>query len=238
MNPTNNLTAAKIRRMFLVTALVISPILAFQSSYAGGSVATATLTSGGMTSINILGNQSFTLTLSVTTNFVSSGYTVFYQTTNGQQFFQAVSRTNISPIHPNTGGPVFDDPTTGNAQAFGGDAGRLYWGGNPPTAGGGSSNRFDLGYTGDQFNNQDPGTFGLQTITFNTLNAPIGTYTIFLDNRSIMVDRPVFGDVPMGGMMGPQFTVNVIPEPATIGLAVMGGGMLLVAVWRKRRAQA
>ena len=43
-----------------------------------------------------------------------------------------------------------------------------------------------------------------------------------------------FNDVPMTA----SFTVNVVPEPTTVGLAVIGGGVLLIGAWRKRRAQA
>ena len=226
MKSTTNLTVAKLRKFLLVTALVICPLLAIQSTSAQ-SVATATLTSGGMTSITIGQNGTFVLTLGVTTNFVSSGYTVFYQSASGNGLFQLTGRTNLSPINAVTGGPVFDDPTTSDAVAFGGTAGIL----NP-------SNMFDLGYTGDQTNNQPPGTFLLQSVNVSALNIAPGTYTIFLDNRSIMVDRPVFQDVNMGGPTGPMFTVTVVPEPTTVALAVLGGAALLVFVWRKQHARA
>ena len=218
MKSTTNLTVAKLRKFLLVTALVICPLLAIQSTNAQ-SVATATLTSGGLTSITIGQSGSFVLTLGVTTNFVSSGYTVFYQSANGNGLFQLTGRTNLMPL--------FNDPTTSDAVAFGGTAGVL----NP-------SNMFDLGYTGDQVNNAAPGTFNLQSVNVTALNIAPGTYTIFLDNRSIMVDRPVFQDVNMGGPTGPMFTVTVVPEPTTVALAVLGGAALLVFVWRKRQVRA
>ena len=80
------------------------------------------------------------------------------------------------------------------------------------------ANQFDLGYTGDQINNQPAGTFNLQSIVFNALNAPVGTYTITLD-RAVM-STPLFTDVPMSA----SFTVNVVPEPTTVGLAVSAAG--------------
>ncbi|MEP6821346.1 MAG: PEP-CTERM sorting domain-containing protein, partial [Chthoniobacterales bacterium] len=63
---------------------------------------------------------------------------------------------------------------------------------------------------------------------------------IFLDARSIMTSRTGGGffDVNMGGPSGPQFTVNVVPEPSTVGLAVIGGAALLLVVWRKQRTCA
>jgi hypothetical protein len=239
MNSQINLTAAKVRRIVLIIALVICPLLTFQTGFAQ-SVATATLTSGGMNSITIGQNQQFTLTLGVTTNFISSGYSVLYSIGGGgANFFGIPNVVPATPPHtftPRTNlNPIFNDPTVSDGQAFNGPGGFARF-----TFGlGGNSNQFDLGYTGDQFNNQPAGTFNLQSLVFNALNAPVGTYTIFLDSRSIMVDRfgpPEFNDIPMGGVTGPQFTVNVIPEPATIGLALVGGGMLLVAGWRRRRA--
>ncbi len=242
MKSQANLTFAKLRKFILVTALVICPLLAFQSSNAQTGVASATLTNsmGGGNSISIAAGGSFTLSLAVTTNFISSGYTVFYQSLNGAGNFMLLSRMNTSPISAGTGVNVFNDPTTSDGQAFGGNAGKFMFG---PTS---NSNQFDLGYTGDQFNNQDPGTFNLQNITIMVLaSAAPGTYTIRLDPRSIMTDRfgsgpnPIpFQDVNIGGANGPFFTVNVIPEPATIGLAVMGGALLLLVAVRKHRARA
>ncbi len=217
------MTAANLRRFLLVAALVVCPLLANAQSTATGS-----LTVGGMSSITITGNQQFVMNLGVTTNFPASGYTVFYQTgMNGSGLFQLISRVNTSPINPVTMGPVFDDPTTGDATAFSGTNGILM-----------PSNARDLGYTGDQTNNQPMGTYSLQSITVNTLNAPVGTYTIFLDARTVMTDRTGGGffDVPFGaGRPGsPVLTINVIPEPATVGLAIVGGALLLVVGWRKR----
>ena len=226
MNSQINLTAAKVRRLLLVTALAICPLVASQAVNAQDT-ATATLTSGGANSITITGNQQFTLSLAVTTNFAASGYTVFYQSNNGNGFFQLIGRTNTSPINPTTMMRVFNDPTTPDGVAFGGTAGVL----NP-------TNDFDLGFTGDSFNNQPAGSYSLQMVTVQTLNAPPGTFTIFLDNRSILTSRTGggFNDVNIGGPGGPQFTVNVIPEPTTVGLALVGGAALLVAAYRKKRA--
>ena len=211
-------TIAGLRKLILIAALVVSPLLAFQTGNAQ-SVAIATLTLSGTNSITIGSNGTFTLTLGVTTNFVSGGYTVFYESINGQGLFRLIGRTNLNPI--------FTDPTS--LDPFGGMAGLL----DP-------SNQFDLGYTGDQVNNQVPGTFALQSVDVVMLNAPIGTYTIFLDNRSIMVDRTGggFTDVNMGGASGPIVTIIVVPEPATVGLLVIGGAAVLVVAWCKRRAAA
>ena len=231
MNSLTNLTTAKIRRMFLIAALLICPVLAVQNGNAQGPTATGTLTgSGGSSTINITGNQQFTLTLAISTNFEAGGYTVFYLVSNnGSGLFQIVGRMNLSPMHPATMMPVFNDPTTPDSSAFGGMNGIMdpFAGANPMGS--------DFGYTGDQTNNQPMGSYSLQMITINALNAPVGQYFIMTD-RAIMTDRTGggFEDRPFMTMA----TINVIPEPTTVGLAVIGGGMLLVAGWRKRRARA
>ena len=234
MKTQTNLTVAKLRKFLLVTALVICPFLALQSGNA--QVATATLTSGGMTSISITQGGSFTLTLGITTNFISSGYTVFYQAGNaaGASGFRLLSRVNLSPINGVTGTNVFSDPTTSDSVAFGGLNNGGFLTGTVPR-----SNQFDLGYTGDQTNNQAAGTFTLQSVTIMAfMNLAPGVYTFGLDSRSIMTQAGTFMDINMGG--NPIFTVTVtaIPEPATVGLFVVGGALLLVFAWRRQRAQA
>ena len=219
MNSQLNLTT-KLRRLVLVAALAVS-FIALQSGLAQSVANPNLFTGANQHSITIGNSGSFTLTLGMTTNFISSGYTVFYTMGGGSGLFQIVGRVN------NNG--VMTDPTTSDAVALAGTAGVL----NP-------TNDFDLGYTGDQVNNQPAGTFNLQTLTINTLNAPNGQYTIFLDPRGVMTDHSTpttFEDVAFTGG-SPVFTVNVIPEPATIGLAVMGGAMLLVVARRKLASRA
>lgn len=239
MNSHINLTTATVRRMLLIAALVICPFLTINRSDAQSTV-TATLTSGttgtGPNSITITQNQVFTLTLRVTTNFVSSGYSVFYAIGNGGAnffgFANAVDNPPGGPVEftPRTNQqPIFGDPTTGDLAAFNGPGGFARFNFGP----GGNRNQFDLGFTGDQTNNAAAGTFNLQSLQFTALNAAPGTYTISLSN-AVMTDRTGggFDDVPFTA----SFTVNVIPEPTTVGLAVIGGGVLLVGAWRKRRA--
>ena len=218
MNSLPNLTSAKVRRFFLIAALVICPFLAMQS----GNAQTVTATLFGSTSpsgpfssstITITQNQTFYLQLQITTNFISSGITFFVQSNNGSGLFRVVARDM-------TGNP-YPDPTTDDATAFGGDAGLL----NPV-------NDFDLGSTNNGSTTDPAGTYTIAILTFNTLNAPVGTYTIFTD-RGIVTDRTNngFEDRAFTAMA----TINVIPEPTTVGLAVIGGGMLLVAGYRKHR---
>ena len=219
MNSLTNLTSAKVRRFFLIAALVVCPFLAVQSGNAQTPTVTATLFAGNSaagpfnSSISITQNQQFFLRLQINTNFISSGITFFLQSNNGNGLFRLTARDmSMSP---------YPDPTTDDATAFSGDAGLL----NPV-------NDFDLGGTNNGSATDPAGMYTIAIFTINTLNAPMGTYTIVTD-RGIVTDRTG------GGFEDRAFTamatVNVIPEPTTVGLAVIGGGMLLVAGYRKHR---
>ncbi len=215
-NPSNPAITI-LRKVILFTFLVIGPFLASQTGHAQ-SVAIATLTSGGLNSVTIGSSGTFTLTLGVTTNFPCGGYSVLYQSNNGQGLFEITGRTSLDPIFPF---PIIDPipfPVVLNP-----------------------STMFDFGAdSGNPSITQPPGTFDLQAVTISALNAPIGTYTIFLDDRSILTDRTGggFNDVPIGGVTGPMFTVIVVPEPTTTGLLLMAGVVGSVLAWRKRRAAA
>jgi hypothetical protein len=214
--------------MLLIGALAACSAIA---SNASAQTATGSLTSGGNNSITIGQNQQFTLTLAVTTNFVSSGYSVFYSIGGGGQNFFGIPNF-VAPGTPRTNlSSVFTDPTTSDAAAFNGPGGFARFTFGPSS----NSNQFDLGYTGDQINNQAAGTFSLQSLLINSLNATPGTYTITL-NRAIMTDRTGggFNDVPFNA----TFNVTVVPEPSTVGLAIIGGVALLVVGYRKQRARA
>ena len=218
MKTQTNSTFAKLRKFLLVTALVIAPLLAVQTGNAQNTVTATLTTTGGLNSISITQGGSFTLTLGVTTNFITLGYTVFLRSTDGSGLFQLNARTNLDAA-------FFPDPTTSDALALGNPAGIL----NP-------SNARDLGYTGDTINNQPAGTFQLASYTIANIGLMTpGVYHIFLDTRSIMTNA-AFMDVSMGG--NPQFTITVlpVPEPTTVGLAILGGAALLVVARRKLRA--
>ena len=163
---------------------------------------------------NIGNGQPFTLTLSITTNFVSSGLTFFLQSSNNASgLFRIVSRDmSMSP---------YSDPTTSDATAIGGDAGLL----NPV-------NDFDLGATTDGFNNAPPGTYTIATLTFAGVNLAPGVYNIF-------TDRGVVSQAIGGGFVDRPFTASasfVVPEPMTISF-VVAGGLLLAAVARRRGSE-
>ena len=183
------------------------------SARAQSPMVTASLIgSNGTSTINITGNQSFTLTLMITTNFPSSGITYFLQSNAaGSGFFRIVARDT-------TGSPYPAPPLVCN-----GDACLL----NPV-------NDMDLGGTTNGSATVSAGAYTIETFTFNTENAPVGQYTISTD-RGVITDRTG------GGFEDRAFaasaTINVIPEPNSVGLALMGGAGLLVMVWRRKRAQ-
>ena len=214
MNPPTNLIACQFRRLLLVTALVVCGLLAAESGRAQAPVVTATLTgSNGSSTVNITSNQSFTLTLRITTNFASSGITYFFRSNPaGSGLFRIVARDTTGSPYPappldcsGPGDPCLLDPVNDN----------------------------DLGGTTPNADPVPPGTYTIATFTFNTMNAPIGQYTISTD-RAVVTDRTG------GGFVDRPFTatatINVVPEPGTVGLALLGGAVLLMA-WRRQRTR-
>jgi hypothetical protein len=215
MNTVTTSSAAKVRRMLFVIALVVCPLLTSGLSNAQTVTASLFQTGTGLTTFSILPNQTFQLTLQVTTNFISSGVTYFFNNPQfaGSPFFQITARDMSMNPYP--------DPTTDDATAFGGNAGLL----NP-------FNDFDLGSTNNGSATDPAGTYTIGILTFHAMNVfPPGPFTIATD-RGIITDRTggQFNDVPFSAFV----TINFIPEPTTVGLAVIGGAGLLVAAWRKR----
>ena len=80
-----------------------------------------------------------------------------------------------------------------------------------------------------------PGSYFINTLTLTITGRWQGqTYHIVRDPRDIIADAN-FADVSLALN---TVTINIVPEPATTGLAVLGGVMLLGFVWRARRAMA
>src|SRR3954452_14410023 len=119
MNSQTKLAAANVRRMLLIIALVVCPLLT--SGLSNGQTVTATLTQTGtgLPTFTIPANGTFQLTLQVTTNFISSGVTYFFNNPQfaGTPHFQITARDMTLNPYP--------DPTTDDATAFGGSAGLL-----------------------------------------------------------------------------------------------------------------
>jgi hypothetical protein len=92
MKSLSNLTSAKVRRFFLIAAVVVCPFLAVRSGQAQATVNASLFGPNGSSTVNIMQGQSFTLTLQITTNFISSGITYFLQSNNGNGFFRIIAR--------------------------------------------------------------------------------------------------------------------------------------------------
>ena len=211
MNRQIDLSAARLRTMLPVAALVVCVLLAPESGRAQ-SVVMATLTgSNGSSAITITSNQTFTLTLSITTNFPSVGIAYFLASNAAGSGLFRITGINAtgSPYPPGPlvcsgpGDPCLLDPVNNNG----------------------------LGAAAGHGATVQPGTYTIATFTFSTMNAPVGQYTISTD-RGVIFDTP-------GGVEGRPFTavatINVVPEPTTVGLGVVGGAMLLLAARRRQR---
>ncbi len=215
MRSETNSTGRKANKFLLITALVLFPLLAAEKASAQN--ATATLFNGGNPFINIAAGGTFTLDINIVTTFSSVGMTYFLQSNDGNGFFTITAR--------NIGASPFNDLITNDVTAFTPPAGDL----NPV-------NDFDLGAVIANPNMPlAAGNYFIATLTL-TISGAIspGTYHIFFDSRTIVAD----GSFNDHGVTANMFTVTIIPEPATTGLAVLGGVMLLVFAWRARRAMA
>ena len=187
-------------------------------AFAQNATGTLLQTGTGLANFSIAQNAPFSLDLNITATFNSIGITYFFQSNDAlSPFFFITGRVT-------TGSPYADN-TTGDAQAFADPAGRL----NPV-------NDFDLGATcnGCFPNGIAPGTYFMGTLSFSTSGLAPGTYHIFLDSRAIIADSN-FAD---HSLVANQVTITIVPEPATTGLAVLGGVILLAFVWRARRVMA
>ena len=207
INSKFKLGTAKARRIYLVIALALFPLLA--SEKASAQNATATILNGGLPGITLpFGGGTFTFDINIMTTFSSIGMTYFLQSTDGSGFFSLTGRnvvgspfSDVLPIMF----PVDLDPVT----------------------------NVDLGGGVPDLNNPaPPGNIFIATfsLSYSATLAP-GVYHIFLDSRAIVADTN-FNDHTVTGN---QFTVTIVPEPATVGLAVLGGVMLLGFVWKARR---
>jgi hypothetical protein len=196
-------------------ALLLAVAVTFIATRADAQdpVATGTLTDPitGLSTVTITGNQSFQLSLRITTNFVTTGLTYFLRSDNGSGLFQVVAR--------HLDGSPFTNLAAADEDAFGGNAGLL-----DPV------NNHDLGGVSPCCQEFGPGTFMIATFTFNTLNAPLGQYTIFIDGGLVTdATGSTFVDRPFTAVA----TINVVPEPASASLLLLGSPAILGALgWR------
>jgi hypothetical protein len=215
INSKFKLGTARSRRIYLVIALVLFPLLA--SEKASAQNATATLFSGGLPSITITTTGTFTLDLNIVTTFQSTGITYFLQMLDSA----GLGQFEIS-VWNNDGSPFIRPfpPVVGNPHGI-----------LDPI------NDFDLGAVIANPNQPLPaGAYFVATLTLIPTSGAYtpGVYHIHLDSRSIVADNN-FND---HAITSNTFTITVVPEPATAALAVLGGVMLLAFVWRARRVSA
>ena len=209
------LGTAKARRIYVVIALALFPLLA--SERASAQNATATLFSGGLPSITITTTGTFTLDLSIVTTFQSIGITYFLQMLDAAglgQFEISAWNNDGSPFIRELPGVV------------GFPQGVL-----DPV------NDFDLGGAIPDVNNPLPaGSYFVATLTLIPTSGAYtpGVYHIHLDSRGIVVDN----NFNEHAITSNTVTITVVPEPATAALAVMAGVMLFAFGWRARRVSA
>ena len=99
LNSKFKLETAKARRIYLVIALALSPLLA--SEKASAQNATATILNGGMPGITLpVGGGAFTFDINLTTTFPSVGITYFLQSNDGSGFFWLTGRQASAFIPP------------------------------------------------------------------------------------------------------------------------------------------
>ena len=212
-------TNSKFKLSVLVLAVALFPLFASEKASAQNSTGFLTQTGTGLTTFTINLGQTFSLDLNILNTFNSVGITYFYQTgANGSGLFSLASRSTTGSPYPdntNADGVIFLpanallDPVNGTTAQ--------------PSDLGATCNTCPIA----------PGTYFMSTFTFST-TAGIGTYTIFLDSRGSVADSD-FNDHILNAN---TITINVVPEPATTGLAVLGGVMLLAFVWKARRVMA
>ena len=193
INSKFKLGTAKARRIYLVIALALFPLLA--SEKASAQNATATILNGGKPGITLpVGGGAFTFDINLTTTFPSFGITYFLQSNDGSGFFCITGRQTwgsplcghqpepASVINPPPGACL--DPVNNN------DLGCVVPNPNQPVP---------------------PGSYFISTITlsYSASLAP-GVYHIFFDPRTLVADSN-FSD---HAVTANQFTVTIVPAPA------------------------
>jgi hypothetical protein len=212
-------TNSKFKLSVLVVAVALFPLFASEKTSAQNVTGFLSQTGTGLTTFTINLGETFLLDLNITATFSQLGISYWYQTgANGSGLFSLIGRTTTGSPYPNYIAPdsVIFQPENALLDPVNGT----------------TAQPSDLGAACDTCPIA-PGTYFISTFTFST-TAGIGTYTIFLDSRGIVADSN-FQDHTLNAN---TITVNVVPEPATTGLAVVGGVMLLGFVWRARRVSA
>ena len=189
------LGTARARRIYLVIAVALFPLLA--SEKASAQNATATILNGGNPGIALpVGGGFFTFDINLTTTFSTIGITYFLQSNDGSGFFCISGR--------DTSGSPFSDcghqPEPASVIN------------PPPGACLDPVNNSDLGCALPNPNQPlPPGSYFISTmvLSYSASLAP-GVYHIFFDPRTLVAD----GQFSDHAVTANQFTVTIVPRPA------------------------
>ena len=203
INSESKPSAAKSHRIYLAIALILFSLLPSEKAFAqnvdGFLFQSFT---GAMTfDIDRSTTSTFQLDLNIQVPFNSIGITYFYQTgTNGSGLFSLVSRVT-------TGSPYADNTSADGTVFLPANALLDPVNGTP-------AQPSNLGATC----NQCPvpaGQYFMSRFTFSiSPDIPLGTYTIFLDNRGVVMDE-FFND---HFLMVNTVTINIVGTPAPLSL--------------------
>ena len=195
INSKFKLGTAKARRIYLVIALALFPLLA--SEKASAQNATATILNGGMPGITLpVGGGSSRSISTSRRRSQTVGITYFLQSNDGSGFFCISGRQ--------TSGSPFSD--CGNQPE---PASVIN---PPPGACLDPVNNNDLGCVlPNPFQPLPPGSYFISTmfLSYSAALAP-GVYHIFFDSRTIVAD----GQFNDHAVTANQFTVTIVPAPA------------------------
>jgi hypothetical protein len=192
--------ASTIRGIFLLAALVFASFFASEKAFAQNVTGYLFQSFTGATTFNIdrSTTSTFQLDLNIEPTFSSIGLIYFMQTgVNGSGLFSATAR--------NIAGSPYTDLIVSDETAFGGTHGLL-----DPV------NDYTLGAVIANPNMPiSPGNYFVARLTFSiSADIPLGTYTIFLDNRGTVQDG-FFNDHTL---VANTVTINIVGTPAALSL--------------------
>lgn len=206
------------RRIYVIMALLFFLFLASEKASAQNATGVLAQTGTGLTTftIDLSTTTTFQLNLDITNSFLSTYLIYFLQSNDGSGLFTIIGRDIASS--------PYVDLTTSDAEALGNPNGIL----NP-------SNARDLGAA---INNIGmplaAGSYFVATLTLQ-INGAItpGTYHIFLDSRSVVDDQNLMDHT----LTANTVTINIVPEPETTGLIVLGSVVLFRLAYQRGRLQ-